>query len=129
MTGITYEDSNNWRVVAKDALENAESEKRIVAINPNDYYNFKDIKHLTEKEILRYDLNRVRNSNLILVNLNGDSIGTAMELQHAYDFHVPIIGYCGDKKLVHPWLEYTCDRICDNIFYAIDYIKNYYLME
>jgi nucleoside 2-deoxyribosyltransferase len=129
MTGITFEQSNNWRLVAKDALENFETNKKVIAINPNDYYNFKDIKHLTEKEILRFDLHKVRSSNLILVNLNGDSIGTTMKMQHAYDNNIPIIGYCNDKNTVHPWLEYVCDRICNNIFDTIDYIKNYYLME
>ena len=129
ISGISFEESNNWRLVAKDALENIESNKKVVAINPNDYYNFMNIKHLTEKEILRYDLNRVRTSNLILVNLNGDSIGTAMELQHAYDNNIPIIGYCDDKKKLHPWLDYVCDRVCENIFDTLDYIKDYYLVE
>jgi nucleoside 2-deoxyribosyltransferase len=129
ISGISLEESNTWRLVAKNVLENIYSDKKVIAINPNDYYNFNNKMHLTEKEIIRFDLNKVRNSDVILVNLDGDSIGTSMELMLAHELHKPIVGYLESKAELHPWLEYVCDRICENIFDAIDYIKNYYLVE
>lgn len=129
MTGISYDQSNEWRVKAKKLLEETYCLYKVTAINPNDYYNFKEVIHKSEKEILRYDLHRVRTSNMILVNLTGDSIGTAMELQHAFDNHIPIIGYKEDKTDLHPWLEYVCDRVFDNLEEVVDYVNDYYLKE
>lgn len=96
-------------------------------LNPNDYYNFLEKRHDTEKEILRFDLHKVRTSNLVFVNLNGKSIGTAMELQHAYDNGIPIIGYKDDGDELHPWLDYVCDRVFDNLKDILKYIDEYYL--
>jgi hypothetical protein len=51
-----------------------------------------------------------------------------MELQHAYDKLIPIIGYKDDNEELHPWLEFVCDRVFNNLFDALVYVKNYYLL-
>lgn len=128
MTGITFEESNIWRETAKEWLEHIECDSNVFVINPNDYYNFKSQTYTSQKEIIRFDLNKVRNSNLILVNLSGFSIGTAMELQHAYDNLIPIIGYKDDDSTeLHPWLEFVCDRVFEDLNSALEYINDYYL--
>jgi nucleoside 2-deoxyribosyltransferase len=128
MSDISFEESEAWRSTAKEWLESRECAYHVAAINPNDYYNFLEVKHKTEKEILRFDLHKVRTSNLILVNLNGKSIGTAMELQHAYDNGIPIIGFKDDDEELHPWLDYVCDRVFVELDKAIKYIDEYYLV-
>jgi nucleoside 2-deoxyribosyltransferase len=127
MTGISYEESNVWRETAKDWLESRECDYNVHACNPNEYYNFKSQSYVSNKEIIRFDLNKVRNSDLILVNLNGFSLGTAMELQHAFDHKIPILGYKDDSEELHPWLEFVCDRVFNSLTGALEYIKNYYL--
>lgn len=129
MTGISFEESDCWRKEVKDYFYEHEYFQNVIVINPNDYYNFNEILHKTEKEIIRFDLNKVRTSNLILVNLDGDSIGTSMELMTAHDLHIPIIGFSIDSTSIHPWIEYVCDRICDSMEEAIEYIEKYYLYE
>lgn len=127
MSDISFDESEIWRLEAVDYFKNLECDYNIKTINPNDYYNFLIKIHETEKEIIRFDLHKVRTSNLILVNLKGKSIGTAMELQHAIDRGIPIIGFKEDEDILHPWLEYTCDRVFSNIGDCLEYIKNYYL--
>jgi nucleoside 2-deoxyribosyltransferase len=127
MSDVTFEESQVWRSTAKEWLESRECNYHVAAINPNDYYNFLEVKHKTEKEILRFDLHKVRTSNLILVNLNGKSIGTAMELQHAYDNGIPVIGFKDDGEEIHPWLDYVCDRVFKNLKDCLEYIEEYYL--
>jgi nucleoside 2-deoxyribosyltransferase len=128
MTGISFDESNVYRETAKEWLESRECNFNVTAINPNDYYNFLEKRHETEKEILRFDLNMIRTSDLILVNLNGKSIGTAMELMLAYELHKPIVGFIADKSELHPWLDYVCDRVFNEMDLALKYIEEYYLV-
>ena len=127
MTGISYDESNIWRTTAKEWLESRECNFHVKVTNPNDYYNFLTKTYIDDKEIIRFDLHKVRISDLILVNLNGFSIGTAMELQHAIDNNVPILGYKDDREESHPWLEYTCDRVFDSLEECLRYVEDYYL--
>ena len=127
MTGIDFDSSNVWRETAKEWLESRECNYIVKVINPNDYYNFITQTYIDNKEIIRFDLHKVRTSDLILVNLNGFSLGTAMELQHAIDNKIPILGYKDDGEILHPWLEYTCDRVFNSLAGALEYIKVYYL--
>ena len=127
MSDLTFDISNFWRLECKQFLESVECDYKVKAINPNDYYNFKEKTYETEKEIIRFDLHKVRTSNLILVNLSGKSLGTAMELQHAFDNDVPVVGYKDDNTPLHPWLEFTCDRVFDSLKGALEFIENYHL--
>jgi nucleoside 2-deoxyribosyltransferase len=70
----------------------------------------------------------VRTSDLILVNLNGKSIGTAMELMLAHELHKPIIGYFEEDNEIHPWLDYVCDRVFIKLEDCLKYIEEYYLI-
>lgn len=127
MTGLTYDVANSWRVKAKKWLENRECNYKVKVCNPNDYYNFKTKTYVNDKEIIRFDLHKVRTSDLILVNLDGFSIGTAMELQHAYDKGIPIVGYKTDGGMIHPWLDYVCNRVFHSLEGALEYINFYFL--
>lgn len=127
MSDISFEESNIWRDTTMDYFNKLECNYNIKSINPNDYYNFLINAHTTEKEIVRFDLHKVRTCDLVMVNLNGKSIGTAMELQHAMDHGIPIIGYKDDCEFLHPWLDYTCDRVFNSLVGTLEYIKSYYL--
>lgn len=126
ISDISFEESNIWRLTAKEWLESRESSK-VEVVNPNDYYNFLEVKYDTEEEIRRFDIRKVDSSNLILVNLNGKSIGTSMELQHAFDRQIAIIGYKDDEEELHPWLRCVCDKVFNNLKDALEYINDFYL--
>jgi nucleoside 2-deoxyribosyltransferase len=104
MSDVSFESSNIWRETAKKYLENKECNYHVSATNPNNFYNFLTKRYDSEEEIRRFDIRRVEQSDLILVNLDGKSIGTAMELQHAFDLGKAIIGYKTDGEKLHPWL-------------------------
>lgn len=129
MGNLTMEEQSKWRSqIVKEIKFNCECEKKPIFFNPVDYYNFEEKRHKTEKEIVEFDLNAVRNSDLIIVNFNDPkSLGTCAELAIAYDRHIPIIGINKSGAELHPWLDTFTTRMCDSIREAVDYIVDFYL--
>lgn len=126
-----FEEANIWRVNIKNQIEEISAGK-VKCCNPNDHFNFlsnKDYK--TQREIMNYDLFKVRNSDLVIVNFNDPkSIGSACEMAIAFEHKIPIIGLCenGEEDNLHPWLIEFCERIFDDreelVFYLIQHYIN-----
>lgn len=100
--------------------------------DPTKFYSYNDSSY-TEKEVMRYDLKQLKNSDIVLVNLDSIdmSIGTAQEIFYAYLLNIPIIGFIEDEEstYIHPWLKEEVDKIFvgeNSKDEAIDYIKTYY---
>ncbi|MDF2950433.1 MAG: Nucleoside 2-deoxyribosyltransferase [Anaerocolumna sp.] len=131
MSGLDWNSQNAWRSTVKEYLERVECPYRVVVLNPCDYYNFETITHRTEKEVMNFDLNLVRKSDLLLVNFNNpNSIGSAIELFAAYDKHIPVVAICeGNELEIHPWLLEYVDRMFYTMKDALKYIKSFYLVE
>ena len=129
MSGIPSEEYTKRRNVITSLLLSRKPDKlSLNIIDPSKYYNYDFKYHETEKEILRWELNKVRNSNLIIVDLTVEkSVGTIIELAIAYENKIPIIGVNADKDNIHPWLEEICDRTFTNINDGVDYVTGYYL--
>lgn len=124
MSGITLDEANRWRREATIDL-GANLMYNIKCVNPCNYYNYENAKNATPLEIKMFDLCQVKSSDLILVNLdNPDSIGTAIELQIAYDMSIPIIGFGTAKN--HDWIELCITKRFDKLEDATDYILAYY---
>ena len=124
-----FEKSNTWRVLAKQQLEQCEG-LRVNCINPNDYFSFADDEPLfkSEREVMEFDLNKVRNADLLIVNFNDKySLGTMAEIAIAYEKRIPIIGLDVDKQELHPWQIEMTNRIFSNFNEMIRYIEDYYL--
>lgn len=128
--------SYEWRDLVKEYFSNTDADFRVV--NPTDYYMYGENVHKTEKEIMRFDLRKVEEADIILVDLNGvrKSLGTSDEIAYAYILKKPIIGFVYEElsedeliKVVHPWKYEQCDRIetgTDALKKAMDYIRDYY---
>ena len=129
MGSLSMEEQSRWRKqIINEITINRHCEKKPIFFNPVDYYNFKENRHKTEKEIVEFDLNAVRNSDLIIVNFNDPkSIGTCAELAIAYDKHIPIIGINKDNIELHPWLATFTTRMCDDIKEAVEYTVDFFL--
>ena len=130
MASLTFEEQSKWRSQIINAIKygDYDYEKKAEFFNPVNYYNFEEERHRSEREIFEFELNAIRNSNLIVVNFNDPkSIGTAMELAVAKEHRVPIIafGVCG--KEVHPWLLECCTRVCDSLREVVEHIVDFYL--
>lgn len=129
MGSLSMEEQSRWRKqIINEITINRHCEKKPIFFNPVDYYNFKENRHKTEKEIVEFDLNAVRNSDLIIVNFNDPkSIGTCAELAIAYDKHIPIIGINKDNLELHPWLTTFTTRMCEDIKEAVEYTVDFFL--
>lgn len=130
MGSLDFEEQSKWRNTIKDAITfgDYDYEKKPIFFNPVNYYNFEETRQKSEKEVMNFDLNALRKSDLVIVNFNDPkSIGTAMELMLARELHIPIVGINKDGIELHPWLEESCDRICDSLKECVDYVVEFHL--
>lgn len=129
MGNLSFEEQSKWRQQIMDAIKyNYECEKKATFFNPVNYYNFEEVRYRSEREVMEFDLNALRNSNLVVVNFNDPkSIGTAMELMLAKERNIPVIGFGVDGRIIHPWLLECCTRVCENLREAVEHITEFYL--
>lgn len=126
MSGLTYEQMNDWRRKVKTYLEGY----GVQCFNPVDYYNFElDRNTYTEHEVKEFDIFLVRNSTIFIVNLEyPDTIGTAIEMQKAQDWGIPVIAFGRTKERpVHPWMTLCITKECKTMADALNYIVKFYL--
>ena len=107
-------------------------------ISPAEFYEYGVHYGKSNHEIMRFDLRKVREADIMLVNLKDirRSIGSCDEIFYAYMLGKPIIGFIEDNftgnnlvNYVHEWKYEQIDRIetgKNALKKACDYIKNYY---
>lgn len=126
-----FDEGNDWRIDLRYALSNLGCNRNVRVINPNDYYNFlNDNTYDSDLEVMDFDLNKVRNSNLIICNFNDiGSLGTMAEIAIAYEKRIPVIGLCEDCEIdnLHPWQKSICSKIFVDKEDLISYVSSYYL--
>ncbi len=129
MGALSFEEQSKWRQQVMDAIKfNYDCEKKPIFFNPVNYYNFEDVRYRTQREVMQFDLNGLRHSDLVIVNFNDpSSLGTCAELAIAYDMKIPIVGINKDNKVLHPWLECFCDRMCESVKEAVEYVVEFHL--
>lgn len=130
MGNLSFEEQSRWRKQIMDAIKfgDFDYEKKPLFFNPVDYYNFEKVRYRSEREVMEFDLNGLRNSDLVIVNFNDPkSIGTTAELAIAYDMKIPIIGINKDNQELHPWLVEFTNRMCEDIREAVEYVVEFYL--
>ena len=129
MGSLSYEEKSKWRKQVIDAITyNYDCTKKPIFFNPVDYYNFEEVRYRSEREVMEFDLNALRNSNLVIVNFNDPkSIGTCAELAIAKELQIPIIGINLDNQELHPWLVEFTTRMCESIREAVEHTVDFYL--
>lgn len=126
----SFKESNTWRGKCINEICKYDSIYKTLLTNPNDYFNFIDKvpAYKTQREVMEFNLNMVRNADLIIVNFNDVySLGTMAEIATAYERRIPIIGLNENNQDLHPWQTEMCNRIFDDIYEMLDYVKNFYL--
>lgn len=128
--------AEEWRNDVKEFFEKCADNIKVV--NPTDYYAYGKNYHKSNVEVFRFDLRKVKSSDIVLVNLNDirNSIGTCIEVYEAHKSDIPVIGFLDEEiseekmiKLIHPWIYCCVDRIetgKDSMKKACKYIKEYY---
>lgn len=135
MKNISFQKQMGWRNEIA-ALIKSKTEQPLNFIHPPMFYNYEQKDNKTEQEIKEWELNQVKNSDILIVNLDGinDSIGSHFELCTAdtinsiKDKHIFIIGIGKSKEPIHPWIELCLFRQEDNYEKAAEYIVNYLLI-
>lgn len=135
MKNISFQEQMEWRNDIATLIKNR-TEQSLDFIHPPMFYNYEQKDYKTEQEVKDWELNQVKSSDILIVNLDGinDSIGSHFELCTAElinsikDKHIFIIGIGKSKEPIHPWIELCLFRQEDNYEDAADYIVNYLLI-
>lgn len=123
MADISFEESNLWRKYLEEELRYDAD-----VFNPNFYYNYKDDPDTPDSEVMWFDLHKLKESDVVVVNFNvPKSIGTAYEVAVAHEHGIPIIGLNEKYHELHPWLYESCWKMFDEMDDMISYLKAYYL--
>lgn len=131
MANLSLEEQSKWRNQIINAIKFGDYhyEKKPIFFNPVDHYNpVEEARYRTEREVMEFDLNALRHSDLVVVNFNNPkSIGTAMELMLAKEMHIPVIGWNPSDEKLHPWLAECTTRLCDDMRETVSHIVEFYL--
>jgi nucleoside 2-deoxyribosyltransferase len=115
-------EARRWRDVAKSVLG-----KEFVLLDPM-RRNFKDREVDSANEIVEFDLQDVRNADLLLVNYSKASIGTAMEVFYAaHDLGKFVIAFSPFSfKDSSPWMVRFATKILPTLEGALEYIRAHF---
>ena len=91
--------------------------------------NFKDREVDSANEITEFDLQDVRDADILLVNYSKVSIGTSMEVFYAaHDLGKFIVAFSPyPYKECSPWMVRYCTKILPDINTAIAYIRDHFV--
>lgn len=116
------EESATWRQRAKERLA-----ERFVLLDPM-RRNFRDKEIDSANEIVEFDLQDVRDADILLVNYSKASIGTSMEVFYAsHDLGKFVIAFCPEKfEDMSPWMVKFCTKILPDLDTALAYIERHF---
>lgn len=111
--------ATTWREIAKAQLSD-----QFVLLDPM-RRNFKDREVDSANEIVEFDLQDVRDADIVLVNYNKTSIGTAMEVFYAsHDLGKFVVAFSPFSfKDCSPWMVKHCTKILPSLEVALAYIR------
>jgi nucleoside 2-deoxyribosyltransferase len=91
--------------------------------------NFKDREVDSANEIVEFDLQDVRDADIVLVNYNKPSIGTAMEVFYAaHNLGKFVVAFSPFTfKDCSPWMVRFCTKILPSLDDAVGYIREHFI--
>lgn len=139
MGGLSFEKQIEWRLSLERAVHNLmqykEANVQVCFVHPPLFYRYGENLHKSEREAMQWDINQIRDSAIVVVNLDQieSSVGTCMEmgyieaLNSMSTHHIYVIGI-GNSKNHHPWITEIQFRQEPNIDDAARYIVDYLLL-
>lgn len=117
--------AREWRQTAMTKLS-----EQFIMLDPM-RRNFKDREVDSANEIVEFDLQDVREADILLVNYSKASIGTAMEVFYAaHDLGKFVVAFSPfDFENCNPWMVRFCTKILPTLERAIDYINTHFVVE
>jgi nucleoside 2-deoxyribosyltransferase len=115
-------ETTDWRTRAKERLAG-----RFILLDPM-RRNFRDNEIDSANEIVEFDLQDIRDADLILVNYLKPSIGTAMEVFYAaHDMGKFVITFSPiEYKNCSPWMVRFSTKILKTLEDALSYIETHF---
>jgi nucleoside 2-deoxyribosyltransferase len=91
--------------------------------------NFKDREVDSANEIVEFDLQDVRDADILLVNYNKASIGTAMEVFYAaHELRKFVVAFSPfEFQSCNPWMVRFCTKILPTLEEAAAYIREHFV--
>ncbi len=114
--------ARDWRKTATDRLGG-----QFVILDPM-RRNFKDREVDSANEIVEFDLQDVREADILLVNYSKASIGTAMEVFYAaHDLGKFVVAFAPFSfQDCNPWMVRFCTKILPSLDHAITYVHTHF---
>jgi nucleoside 2-deoxyribosyltransferase len=93
--------------------------------------DFKDREVDSANEIVEFDLQDVREADIILVNYNKASVGTSMEVFYAAnDLGKFVVAFSPfEYKDCNPWMVRFCTKILPSLEDSIEYINKHFVVQ
>lgn len=115
--------AQTWREIAKTRLHD-----HFILLDPM-RRNFKDREVDSANEIVEFDLQDVRDADILLVNYNKASIGTAMEVFFAaHELGKFVVAFSPFTfQDCSPWMVRYCTKILPSLDEAITYIREHFI--
>ena len=115
-------ETKDWRNRAKERLAG-----RFILLDPM-RRSFRDNEVDSSNEIVEFDLQDIRDADLILVNYSKASIGTAMEVFYAsHDLGKFVIAFSPfEFKNCSPWMARFCTKITSDLDSALAYVERHF---
>lgn len=128
LSGNVKNIAEGFQVWRDECLDYAQYYNNLNFIDPINFFNYTDKKPLTEKQCLDLFMYMIEKSDVLLINLDysSTSIGTAMELEHAFCKNIPIIGFGEMTDTWYNWVEERCSIVFYDLESAISYISSTY---
>lgn len=97
-------------------------------VDPNSYFNYSNKKPITDKQCQDLFMWQIEHCDLLLLNLDYSdiSVGTGMEIEHAYCNNIPIIAFGSKPETWYNWAETRSTVIFKTLDEAVEYIHTYY---
>ena len=116
------DEKKDWRTRAKERLAG-----RFILLDPI-RRSFRDNELESANEIVEFDLQDIRDADLLLVNYSKASIGTAMEVFYAcHDLGKFVIAFSPfEYKNCSPWMVRFCTKITRDLESALNYIERHF---
>ena len=114
-----------WREQAKADLADA-----FTLLDPM-RRNFKDREVDSANEIVQFDLQDIRDADIVLVNYSKPSMGTAMEVFYgAHDLGKFMVAFSPFSfKDSSPWMVHFCTKILPDLEEAATYIREHFVTQ
>lgn len=117
--------AREWRQRAKELLKSD-----FILLDPM-RRNFKDREVDSANEIVEFDLQDIRDADIILVNYGKASVGTSMEVFYAsHDLGKFVVAFSPYTfQDCSPWMVRFCTKILPSLEDAARYVREHFLVQ